>query len=307
MFAVTAARFAHLWRTQANRVSPEWRRTRLLLLAHILKVIADVELNDIQPHHIWQIQSSCEQHGLAASTINKITHNVLPAFLRDAELAGHYEGDRRAVFRGVTKLPEVIVSPRGPWTREERDLILRVCSRTLGRELTSWVAWLFYTGMRPSESLALTWDDVDIPRRWCRIYRSRNGKHISPCKTKQSRREITLARPAVAVLTALSNTAGYIFLTPAGSPIDLHNFTNRQWRAVMDSLDGKVTRRHLYCTRHSFISHCLDGGMLPAAVSRQVGSSVATILRDYYRWTQPIDADEMDIALDGNRRRLASV
>lgn len=307
--AVTLKEFASVWETNSSIVSPAWAGTRRSLLKHVLAHYGDLELEDIGPRCLWTVQRCCREKGLADATINRITHGTLAALLRDAEAVGLYNGDRTKLFNTVHRLREVVRSPRGPWTREERHKILAACPHLMGRELTSWVAWQFFTGMRPSESLALTWDDLDITRRWCRIRRSRCGAHVGPCKTSNSLREITLARPAIAAISSLERADGLVFRTPLGNPIDLRNFTARYWHPLMDELNGRVSRRDFYCTRHSFISHCLEAGVQPATVARLVGSNISTIQRAYFRWTREPDTDQVEDALlgPGPRNRLRSI
>ncbi len=281
-----------------NAVEKRWRSNRNRLLRYAVASIGDAKLTDLVPAHLWSLQQAYLQRGLAPSTVNKITHNCLHGALTIAVAEGYIQRstvDR--LYAAVRRLREPAPAGRAPWTRLERDEILAYFAGTESyRHYLPFVAWQFFTGCRPGESLALTWGCLDRQRRWARIAASVGSPTT---KTPISIRELRLARVAVAAVAQLPRgpVTDLVFLGPRGSPINLGNFTTRTWQPAMKALAGQVTPRVFYCTRHTFISHALES-KTPQEVARYVGDNPTQILKTYFRWTKPVEAEEWDDALD---------
>lgn len=76
---------------------------------------------------------------------------------------------------------------RRAFTKDERDIIIKAfyeSSRPTTRELAALVEFLFLTGCRPSESLSLTWKDVDFERNIIRFSKSLG---VSTRKVKETK------------------------------------------------------------------------------------------------------------------------
>jgi integrase len=52
----------------------------------------------------------------------------------------------------------------------------------------------------------------------------------------------------------------FIFKSPKGTFIDLHNFANRHWHPDLKALE--IESRNPYQMRHSYITFCLGAGMM---------------------------------------------
>ncbi len=297
------SQLAAAWRASAGeRVTRRWQQTRVSLLRHAVAAVGDIRLDELDRDRLLEIQRYClDEAGLSASTTNKLTHNVLRAACRDAGV------DLPGLWGSVRQLREDSEPVNAAWTLAERDLILAACRRLLAPQYAAFVGFAFATGARLEELLALRWSDLDTTRRTCRIYFSRAGEVVTPCKTRRSRRSIPLPGQALAALAMLPR-AGHggevvanlgapvrnlgvilgsgdalVFTTPAGHPIDLANFRRRQWARVMGELAGKVRRLPLRCTRHTFATACLDGEMTVGDVAAILGDRPATVLSRYYR------------------------
>jgi integrase len=71
----------------------------------------------------------------------------------------------------------------------------------------------------------------------------------------------------------------FIFRSPKGKFIDLHNFANRHWHPALKALG--IESRNPYQMRHSYITFCLDAGMDAKDVAKLVGNSPEMIYRHY--------------------------
>ena len=165
-----------------------------------------------------------------------------------------------------------------PFTESERDRLI-----TVFRERESFYAplieFLFLTGCRPSEALALQWDDLDnglltFHRTWV------EGTLGGRLKT-QKKRAIALSQPVLFLLSQLDCDRPLIFPSKQeGKHLDWHDFTNRHWRPVLLDLPG-IRYRNPYQCRHTFITLRLRAGDTVADIARYCGNSPVTIYRRY--------------------------
>jgi integrase len=159
------------------------------------------------------------------------------------------------------------------------------------------------TGMRPSEYLALKWQDIDWTRETVSVVRSIhrvNGKwRFSDTKRSRSRRPIKLQSWIVALLRDLQTKASVqdlypeandlVFRTPSGQPINA-DYLAKQFRSILD-LAG-VPRIRLYDLRHSAATIALAAGVSPKVVSEQLGHASTAFNLDTYAHVLPHMQDE---------------
>jgi integrase len=75
-----------------------------------------------------------------------------------------------------------------------------------------------------------------------------------------------------------------VFPSPKGKPLDDHNFSQRVWRSVLESVG--VEYRHPYMLRHSYGSHAHKNGATPAEIAEQMGNSIRVCLDTYVKPTE---------------------
>lgn len=176
-----------------------------------------------------------------------------------------------------------------PFTREEQAAILAACSP----QLRPLIQFAFWTGMRPSEYIALEWGDIDWLRMEISVTKSSTFAakgQFEDTKTSAGRRAIAILPPAADALQAQKaytrlHPSGRIFLWPRSQRPFLGDADIREklWRpAVMRS---GVRYRTLYQTRHTFASMMLSAGEPLAWVSKQLGHrDVVFTARTYANW-----------------------
>ena len=150
------------------------------------------------------------------------------------------------------------------------------------------VEFMFRTGCRPSEALALQWGDISDE---CdRILFSRSltaneyGSLISVkdgLKT-QEQRTVACGKTLTAFLQLIApedrESQDLLFPSPRGTYINLKNFTDRHWKPALKHLNLKY--RSFYKVRHTAITHALD--TLDAKdVAALVGNSATVIYKHY--------------------------
>lgn len=160
--------------------------------------------------------------------------------------------------------------------------------------------FMFWTGMRTSEVIALQWSDVDWHRGIVRVRKAitRAAKGIAEdTKTFAGRRDVKLLAPAMAALIAQKDhtflAGNEIFNRPGwrGKPGGLWRHDHQIWDAWKTTLKhAKVRYRNPYQTRHTYASMMLSAGEREIWVANQMGHSDTTsIRRNYGRWIPSSD------------------
>ncbi|MBE9136193.1 site-specific integrase [Nodosilinea sp. LEGE 07088] len=186
-----------------------------------------------------------------------------------------------------------------PFTREERD---RIIAAFKANRYYSYYAplmeFLFFTGCRPSEAIALQWKHIGskvITFKQAVVYDGRRLVLKEGLKTQKMRRF-----PVNAQLTELLNSLkptsadaeAFVFPSRETKFIDWHNFTNRAWAKVMASLPD-IEYRNPYQTRHTFCSLCREANIPSIQIAKWVGNSAQMIDRVYAKPTDHIQVPEL--------------
>jgi integrase len=164
---------------------------------------------------------------------------------------------------------------------------LRIIDAAEGWE-RGFLSVLLFTGMRPNEALALSWDSIDFEHRLIRIRRTLNRRYgFGLPKTPGSERDVEMSSVVRAELQeqrARSQLRGkLVFPSEAGTAIDLSNFRTRRWPKILST--GKVRARVIYQCRHTFARLALEQGDTPQHVSAMLGHTTLEMLfRVYSRW-----------------------
>jgi integrase len=205
-----------------------------------------------------------------------------------------------------------------------------------GRPCNALVVLALATGCRQGELLALTWDDVDLPKATLTVRRSLaqtdGGFEVKDPKTAASRRTITLPSLAVTVLTehkAAALRAGLldapVFCTRDGNWLLKRNVL-RSLRAVVRRANtplGKINRGgrpkkgeaspakapfemlnliparlRFHDLRHTVASVLLSQGQSVRAVSQRLGHSNPALTLRVYAHCMPSDDPQLAAALN---------
>jgi len=192
-----------------------------------------------------------------------------------------------------------------PFTADERDTILqaiannRFCPKASGFKHSYYlplITFLFKTGCRPSEAVALKWGHITDDLRQItfqqRAINTRGGRKIAPGLKNGKKRRVFPCNASLRELLQAAKPKEYtpdtlIFPSPEGLLIDTNNFRNRVWKRVLEGLGLRY--RKLYQTRHTFITLALEsvGDHGERLDAKDVAHLVlATPLRSYTSTTQ---------------------
>jgi integrase len=169
---------------------------------HILPKFANRVLTDITQSEL-KLWMAKDLRALSPKTINNI--NVpFRAIFKEALADGIIEKDP---FTFIKQLKENSNEP-DPFTRAE----MKVFAFTATKRLQEVHAFLFscWTGLRPSELIALAWEDVDFVHKTIKIRRGKVDSTIKSTKTDGSVRTIELLSPAIELLNQQKPLSYYL-------------------------------------------------------------------------------------------------
>ena len=157
-----------------------------------------------------------------------------------------------------------------------------------GHRLANFAEFKFFSGLRPSETTALRWADVDLEGDHVHVHRAIvRGLEKNTTKTNTARYVLlnSRARAAFVRQRALTQLAGdFVFLDPRyGTPwMEELAFRCSDWAPALSA--AGLRYRRPYNTRHSYATMMLMSGMTPAFCATQLGHSVGMLLSTYARW-----------------------
>jgi len=271
----------------------------------------------------------------ADTPIVELTHKVVAARLgrhawKSAKNHNNYLIALRGVFAleyrgrraldspmiGIENMPLVRKLP-DPLSAAERDLILADMARHYDPRVVAYFSFMFFTGMRPEEAIALRWSDIDFNSGTARVQRVRTfrGSEREGSKT-HAERDVDLVSRA---LNALALMKPYTFMKRGADGREADIFENPvtgsawhdersqreyYWHPSLKRLG--IRRRRSYCTRHTYCTVALMGGVNPAYIAAQAGHSPKMLLEVYARWIPGSDGGEEKRRLDAAMGRNSS-
>jgi integrase len=182
-----------------------------------------------------------------------------------------------------------------PFTRQERDRIIATFkTNRYYKRYAPFIEFLFFTGCRPSEAIALQWKHITsstVLFEQAVVDGGREGLILKKGLKTQDKRKFPVNAQLSALLEKLRpetyNPEALVFPSPKSKFIDWHNFTNRAWSAILESLPD-IEYRNPYQTRHTFCSLCREQDIASIQLAKWVGNSAAMIDRVYAKPTDQI-------------------
>jgi len=189
-----------------------------------------------------------------------------------------------------------------PFKIQEAETLIAAIHRDWGEAQGNYDEFRFFTGMRPSEQIALLVTDFDIASGTLKVNKACvAGVDKDSTKTGEDRR-ITLCPRALDVMTRQLELrerlkrAGKVdhdrlFFKATGGAIRILQYPHRRWRRTLLRNSG-IRYRRPYCARHTSVSWDLMVGRNQLWVAKQHGHSITTMLRAYAAWAEgAVEAD----------------
>ncbi|WP_445632358.1 Tyr recombinase domain-containing protein [Nostoc sp. DSM 114161] len=145
------------------------------------------------------------------------------------------------------------------------------------------VEFLFTTGCRPEEAIALQWKHIKGAKiTFCQKLTA-SGEIEAGTKT-QSKRSITINDHLKSIIDGIKpekcSNDDFVFPAKKGGFIDWHNFASRAWKTILESLSD-IEYRNPYQMRHTAITMMVRAGVDSMMIARWVGNSPNMIAKRY--------------------------
>ncbi len=269
----------------------------------LIEMLGPVRVADLTTADIRSWNRALTDH------VSAYTANVAKKFLKAALALAAEEMQLRVpampsqLGRGRPKPRKAILSP-------EQVGVLLEAAEDDWRGL--YYAFPFLTGVRPSEQLALLWDDVDFVAGCIRIRRmqERDGSTSEVTKTAAGRRDIPMSRRLRRMLEKWHQPCppephgGPRRVFPSlgadrsvnhikrGVPLSYVNFRSNYWRPALLALGLPYVTPH--SARHAFISTLQAQGIEVGLVAKLAGHANANVTLGHY--TQAVRGGEAAVA-----------
>jgi integrase len=197
--------------------------------------IGKVRLTDFEPKHAAKVLDALVERGLGRHTIHHV-RSLLSAIFKRAIREGLVKWNP---IREVTvETPETPETPH--YTIKEMQAVLRALANYPQAQLAMALSFI---GLRPSEIMALRWEDLGWQEndgeavRVLKVQRSYWRGTVAPCKNKNSRRAVALGATVEALLENYRrdypSESGYVLENSLGDPLDLHALSRKVIRPVL--------------------------------------------------------------------------
>ena len=263
----------------APRIEATTKREYEKALTRFREAWGPIPIGDMTAANIITVLAAID---VAAKTFN----NIVSPLRGVLSLAFRMGKTRTDLSLEVIQRPKEQEPGPDPLSRDEIPRVLAAAG-----DWRNYFEAAIFTGMRPSEQIALRWSDVDLKKRTITVRTARVRGEDKATKTR-SIRTILLPAEALAAIKrqeALSRTGEHVFL----HPVSRTRFADTQppsdaWKRIC-KLAG-IRARDARQTRHTYATMMLQAGAKPAFVSRQMGHATAQMFfKTYSKW---LDSDD---------------
>ena len=267
------------------------RRGEMPQNAQFVEMLGSVRISELTTARIraW--------HKTLTTMVSAHTANVAKKFLRAALALA-------AEDLGVSSVPHMPTRLGRGKPRPKKNILLpeqvgRLVTRALHDERGLYYAFPFLTGVRPSEQLALRWEDIDFVGGAIRIRRMQEPDCTITdfTKTAASMRDIPMSRVLTEMmikwrLRCPTGKDGIERVFPClglpgsrghkkrGGPLSYANFIRTYWRPALKALELPIVTPH--SARHVFISTLQSRGVEVGLVAKLAGHADVAVTLSHY-------------------------
>lgn len=254
-------------------------------IRRLKKTFGSRRITELTPSEIAALIMRMQKAGLKAATIKKTLTPLRCAYtvaVRDGLVASS-----PVVKLLAHERPKADAGKRRCLSQGEISSLLRATRSRDGNESLQWKALfslLIFTGLRISEALALTWEDI-----------TPEGVVVRKGKTAAAERMVILIPAVRSLLTRLrlSQAPGveFVFATQQGSPLGRRNALRALHATCKHAGIEKYTLHEL---RHTFASILIAQRELPTLVAKQMGHADPGVTMSVYAhlWNEQESVDD---------------
>jgi integrase len=257
-------------------------------LHHYEQTLGSYHFADWDPLHLVDIDYRRLKGKLATLPANAKTFNNIASVLSMVLEYGHKAKLLKEALHEGIEMRRLAKPKPDPFSLAEIDLMLSKMRDPRG---ATFYEFAFFSGLRPSEQIALRWADLDLRAGTATVRRAITRSKEKGTKTGEERTvELNArARAAIERQRPVSQLAGgVVFLGVDGKPYTTTDGPLDAWWKPATKLAG-LRQRDARQTRHSYATLCLHAGLKPGWVALQLGHSVEMFYRVYSRWIPDAD------------------
>lgn len=267
----TVTQWAHQWLNVYRKSGGETKNnatyeanTRL----HILPAIGHIVMKDVKPYQLQDILNA--QDGKSRSHIQKVKLALHQMFQTAVENGVILDNPAAHLQTPVGKS-----GTHRSITNEERAHILALAET---HHAGLWIKVMLYCGLRPAETAALRWSDIDLESARLRVKSALEAgrNNIKSTKTKAGDRVIPIPAPLLEVLRNAPRRSLYVFTQKTSDRPLTQESMRCFWENFKRELDiqmGAVVYRNKitmsvvapdlvpYCLRHTYCTDLQDAGV----------------------------------------------
>lgn len=270
----------------AHSVHKRNQKSEVGILDILSKRWAGLSVIEITKPKILELRDDLLGAGRANSTINHYFNAISTVFQM---LENEYEVALPNPIKGIRRMPQ---SP-GRNKRINRDSELRLlngCDQLNMPLLKKVIEFAIETGMRRSEIMNLTWEDIAMEQRKAHLHQTKNGKA----------RQVPLTLRAIEVLRAIPETGERrvfpMALTCLRSQFDrLRDHLKQSWDGCGTNPFNDL-RFHDF--RHEALSRFSDAGLNLIEIAVFSGHMTLSMLQRYVHPTHPAIFSKLDNQLN---------
>lgn len=295
--SVTVNEFLSQWleRIASNKYAfKTFQNYEYCLGLDVRPVVGSIPLSQLSPADVQRVFTRMREKGVCSNTRRRI-FSIFSSALDVAVEWGLVSQNPAA----QVQIPRREKKEMRAMTREEAHRFLEVTDRGLWPE---YFRTMLVTGMRPGESYALRWEDIDFEHGVISVQRSliwkgkpAEGWMLVEPKTERGRRQISIPPSLVEALRGLrvkqgevKRTAGkayrdngFVFANRRGRPIYPRQFIKQVFKVALVRA-GLPRAIRLYDLRHTSATLLLKAGEHIKVVSERLGHANVAITLEVY-------------------------
>ncbi|HGU6173228.1 TPA: tyrosine-type recombinase/integrase [Escherichia coli] len=267
-----------------------WEIYKINFETHIKSALGAMYLQQLRAEHIQNLYQQKLEEGKSPATIHKI-HDIIRGALKQAvknKLILHNPAE--AVVLPKRKQKEIKVL-----TKEQQEKFLKVLEED---RLGAAFLTLLMTGIRRSELLALTWEDIDFQKKTITItkglvYTKEKGLVVEEPKTEKSKRTIPIPNMLLQYLRRhqikMLEEGNYakdkpVFCSQNGTYINPRNLNRKYYELCKKA---EIEDVNLHALRHTFATMLLEAGVNLKVVQELLGHTRISTTADIYSHVAP--------------------
>jgi integrase len=269
------------------------RRYRSTIRHHLVPEFADELLDAVDVARVQRYVSAIA-HKHARSTIKTIVATLLQILVQA----------RREKFSVHRFERNGIKIPRESEAREQRHISNDELEQLIASGPLKWRAlWavMGYAGLRCSEALGLTWQNIDLDAGVIHVRQGAVLGELQLPKTRTSRADVPILPELDAVLRAyravVGTPQGLLFANRKGGPLRADNVRLRKLRPMLKSLGLKHAGMHAF--RHGLPGRLNGFGVSPGVVQKVMRHASLAQTETYLH----VATDDVHAAIDAARGR----